>query len=190
MPAGSLADFPRSVDAVRNKQLTRFDPAEARRFEIAFHAEGEGATQLLSGRLADGVWTTEPETLKEGAAETLVRELSGLEGVKVLAESLGEPESAAFGLAPPRAVLRVFGGPEPTSDELLGEVHLGTLDEKRGIAARRPDRATAFWLPAERAQQIPISADALRERFLAPAPEPAAAPDPAPAPAPAEPGSP
>lgn len=181
MPAGSLGDFPSSVDAFRNKQLARFDPGEARRIELAFHAEGEGATRLVSGRLADGAWTTEPEALKEGAAAALVRELSGLEGVKIIAESLGDKESAALGLAPPRAVMRVFGGPEPDADELLAEVQLGVLDERRGIAARRPDRATAFWLPAERAEQIPISADALRERFLAPAPEPTQAPEAAPA---------
>jgi len=175
MPAGSLADFPRSVDAFRDKQLTRFDPGEARRFELAFHAEGEGATQLVSGRLADGAWTTEPEALKDGAAEALVRELSGLDGSKVIAESLGEKESAALGLDPPRAVVRVFGGPEEGADALLAELHLGNLDAKRGIAAKRSDRATAFWLPAERAEQIPVSAEALRERFLAPPPEPEAA---------------
>jgi hypothetical protein len=52
-----------------------------------------------------------------------------------------------------------------------------------------------FWLPAERGEQIPTSAEALRERFLAPPPEPAAtppelpadaAPEPEPAPPPPE----
>lgn len=177
MPAGSLEDFPRSVDAFRDKQLTRFDPAEARRFELAFHAEGEGATQLVVGRRAGDAWQTEPDAMKPEAAEALVRELSGLDGVRIAAESLGEKERAAMGLAPPRVVARVLGGPAEDAEAPLAEVHLGVLDAKRGIAAKRPDRDTIFWLPAERAEQIPTSAEAFRERFLAPAPEPELEPD-------------
>lgn len=173
MPAGSLSDFPRSVDAYRNKQLARFDPGEARRIELAFH--GEGATRLVTGRLADGAWTTEPDAMKEGSVDALVRALSGLEGVKILAESADDERAAAFGLAPPRALFRVYGGPEPDSDELLAEVQLGELDAKRGIPARRPDRPTVFAIPAERAEQLPVSAEALQERFLQPPPEPEAA---------------
>jgi hypothetical protein len=177
MPAGSLEDFPRSVDAFRDKQLTRFERSEAQRFELAFHAEGEGATQLVVGRREGDAWRTEPDAMKPEAAEALVRELSGLEGVKIAAESLGEQERAALGLSPPRVVARVLGGPEEGAEAVLAEVHLGVLDAKRGIAAKRPDRDTIFWLPAERAEQIPTSAEAFRERFLAPPPEPA--PDPA-----------
>ena len=72
---------------------------------------------------------------------------------------------------------RVFGGPEAGSDELLAEVQLGITDAARGIAAKRPDRETIYWLPVERGEQIPTSPEALRERFLATSPaakEPAA----------------
>ena len=98
------------------------------------------------------------------------------------AESLGEKERAALGLAPPRAVIRVFGGPDPAKEETLAEVHLGVADEKRGIAAKRADRETIFWLPWERHESIPTSAEAFRERFVPAAeapPEGEEAPQPA-----------
>jgi hypothetical protein len=171
LPAGALDDFPRSVDAWRDKELVRFAPEEARRFELAFHAEASGESLLLSGRREGEGWTTAPEAMRPEAVEQLVLELSGLDAAKIAAESLGAAELAALGLDPPRAVVRVFGGPEATSDERLGELQLGVADASRGIAAKRPDRETVYWLPFERGEQIPISAEALRERFLAAAPE-------------------
>ena len=179
LAAGSLDDFPRSVDAFRKKTLSSYVPDEARRFELAFHAEGAGASLLVTGTRDGDAWKTEPEAMRPDAAAQLVRELSGLEGARIAAESLGEKERAALGLAPPRAVIRVFGGPDPAKEETLAEVQLGAGDEKRGIAAKRPDRETIFWLPWERHESIPTSVEAFRERFVpaaeeAPAPEGAA----------------
>jgi len=82
-------------------------------------------------------------------------------------------------------VVRVLGGAEEGSNDVLAELQLGVADAARGIAAKRPDRETVYWLPFERGEQIPTSAEALRERFLAPAPG-AEAPEPADAAAPAE----
>lgn len=166
LAAGSLEDFPRSVDAFRKKTLSSYVPDEARRFELAFHAEGAGATLLITGTRDGDAWKTEPEAMKPEAAAQLVRELSGLEGAKIAAESLGEKERAGLGLAPPRAVIRVFGGPDPAKEETLAEVQLGIGDEKRGIAAKRSDRETIFWLPWERNESIPTSVEAFRERFV------------------------
>jgi uncharacterized protein DUF4340 len=174
LPAGALDDFPRSVDAWRDKELTRFVEGEARRFELAFHAESAAESLLLSGRREGEAWSTEPEAMRPEAAGQLVLELSGLDASRIAAESLGAAERAALGLDPPRVVARVFGGPEAASDGLLAEVHLGIADAARGIAAKRPDRDTIYWLPFERGEQIPTSPEALRERFLAAAPEAAA----------------
>jgi hypothetical protein len=182
LAAGALEDFPRTVDAFRKKTLSSYVPDEARRFELAFHAEGAGESLLITGRREGDAWTTEPEAMKPDAAAQLVRELSGLEGAKIAAETLGEKERAALGLAPPRALIRVFGGPDPAKDEALAEVHLGVGDEKRGIAAKRADRETIFWLPWERHESIPTSLEAFRERFVAAADAPAAPADAAPAP--------
>ncbi len=183
LPGGALDDFPRSVLGWRDKEVARFLPSEARRFELAFHAEGAGESLLVSGRREGEAWKTEPEVLKAGAVESLLGELSGLEAQAIAAESMGERERAGLGLAPPRAVVRVFGGPEPGSDAPLAEVHLGVARPESGIAAKRPDRETVYWLPFERGEQIPVSAEALRERFVAPAETPAPA---APAEAPPE----
>jgi hypothetical protein len=186
LPSGALDDFPRSVDAWRDKQLTRFVEAEARRFELAFHAEATGQSLLLSGRREGESWVTEPDAMKPEAAQQLVVELSGLDAAKIAAESLGAAERAALGLEPPRVVARVFGGPDAGSDALLAEVQLGVADAARGIAAKRPDRETVYWLPFERSEQIPTSPEALRESFLVPPPAPEQAPAAEEAPAPAD----
>jgi len=185
LPAGALDDFPRSVDAWRDKQLTSFVEAEARRFELAFHAEAAGESLLLSGRREGETWVTEPDAMKPEAARDLVLELSSLDAARIAAESLGAAERTALGLDPPRVVVRVLGGAEEGSDGLLAELQLGVSDAARGIAAKRPDRETIYWLPFERGEQIPTSAEALRERFLAPPPG-AEAPAPADAAAPDE----
>jgi hypothetical protein len=170
LPVTALDDMPRSVDAWRDKQVARFLEHEARRFELAFHAEGAGESVVVTGRRKDGTWSSEPEPMRPEAAAQLVMELSGLDAAKIAAESLGPKERAALGLEPPRVVARVFGGPEEADDAPLAELQLGVADEARGIAAKRPDRDTVYWLPFERAAQIPTSLEALREKF-APAPE-------------------
>jgi hypothetical protein len=177
LAAGALEDFPRAVDAYRKKTLASYVHDEARRFELAFHAEGAGESLLVTGKREGDVWTTEPEAMKPDAAAQLVRELSGLEGAKIAAESAGPKERAALGLDPPRVVLRVFGGADPAKEETLAEVQLGMADESRGIAAKRPDRETIFWLPYERSDSLPTSAEAFREKFVAPAAEPTPEPD-------------
>jgi len=175
LPAGRLADFPRSVDAYRDKTLARFIDTEARRFEIAFHAESDGQSHVVTGTREGDAWKTSPETLEAEKVDAMLRELSGLDGKSVAAESMGAAERAKLGLEPPRVVLRVFGGPEEGADAPLAEVQLGVVDPARGIAARRPDRETVYWLAPERADEIPTSLEALRTRF-AKAPEPAAEP--------------
>jgi hypothetical protein len=183
LPAGRLADFPRSVDAYREKTLARFVESEARRFELAFHGEGEAQSHVVGGQREGEGWKTAPETLDPEKALGLVRELSGLEAKSIAAEAMGPAERAKLGLEPPRAVLRAFGGPEEGADAPLAEVHLGTLDPQRGLAARRPDRETVYWLAPERAAELPTSLEALRAGFLAkPAEGEAAAAPEAPAP--------
>jgi hypothetical protein len=176
LPAGALDDFPRSVLGWRDKEVARFLPNEARRFELAFHAEGAGESLVVSGRKDGDAWKTEPEALRPDAVEGLVTELSGLQARTIAAESMGERERASLGLEPPRAVIRVFGGPEPGSDAPLAEVRLGVARPESGIAAKRPDRDTIYWLPYERGEQIPVSAEALRKQFVE-APAAAQAPE-------------
>ena len=176
LPAGRLADFPRSVDAYREKTLARFALGEARRFELAF--QGGGESHVVTGRKEGDSWKTSPEELDPEKAEAIVRELSGLDAKAIAAESMGPAERAKLGLEPPAAVLRVFGGPEEGADAPLAEVQLG-VTEQQGIAARRPDRETIYWLATERGNELPTSLEALKGRFLAAPPkaEAPAAPD-------------
>ena len=164
----ALDDFPRSVDAYRDKSLARFVPSEARRFELAFHGEGAGES-LRRDRDARG------RGLEDGArgarrAEGRRRSCASSRASTaptIAAESMGAAERAKLGLEPPRALLRVFGGPEEGADAPLAEVQLGALDAKRGIAARRSDREIVYFVAAERAEELPVSLEALRARFLA-----------------------
>lgn len=176
VPAGRLGDFPRSVDAYRDKTLARFVEGEVRRFELAFHGEGDGQSHVVTGERDGEAWKTAPDSLDPEQVATLLRELSGLEGTAVAAEAMGPAERAKLGLEPPRAVLRAFGGPEEGAGDLLAEVHLGVVDAGRGIAARRHDRDTVYWVAKERADDLPLSLEALRSRFLAAPPEAPPAP--------------
>jgi Domain of unknown function (DUF4340) len=181
VPTGALQDLPRSVDGWRDKTVARFPESEARRFELAFHGEGGGESAVVSGRREGEAWKTEPETLKPEAVDNLLRALADLTGASIAAESMGKAERQSLGLAPPRLAIRVFGGPDEKDDAPLADVELGVADPSRGIAARRADRDTVYWLPYARSQQIPISLAALREHFVAapPAPAGSAAPPPA-----------
>ena len=65
----------------------------------------------------------------------------------------------------------MFGASEDDSEGLIAEIQLGDLRDD-GIPARTPDRETIFLLDAELAEHIPLSLEAVRNRFIA-APEPA-----------------
>lgn len=178
IPASAFAQFPKTVDGWRDKQIARFDPAEARRFELAFHDAAAAESAVLIGRRDGDAWKTEPDTLKPDAADTLVRALAKLEGAQVAAESMGAKELAAVGLSPPHVLARVFGADPEGKETTLAEVELGGVDKQRGIAARRAGRDTVYWLAADRASEIPTSLAALKASFVAPPgpPPPAAAP--------------
>jgi hypothetical protein len=173
--AARLDDFPREVAAWRDRTLAEFAAADARRVELAFHPRGGQPVAIQAERNEAG-WTSQPEPMAPGLAARLVTELSRLRGDDIAADSMGERELASVGLAPPRALLRVFGDPAEAGGEApkLAEVWLGELDAKRGIFARRADAPTVFLLDAALAEHVPVSLEAFRNRFVSKEP-PAAA---------------
>jgi hypothetical protein len=162
--AERLDDFPRRVVAWRFKQLAEFDPAAAKRIEMTFLEPGGSPVEITATRGAEG-WSATPEAVAPGALARMVDALSHLTADDILAESLGEAERRGLGLEPANARLRVLGeageGGEATA---LADVRLGAVRD--GIVAQAGDNPQVFRLAPERAEELPVSLEALRNRFL------------------------
>jgi hypothetical protein len=168
VPPERLDDFPRTPGAYRFKEVTRFSSLEAQKLELAFSVEREDRVEevVVTAVRGDEGWSSEPETMQPGMISRLVSELSRLNAENVI-DPEGEATLAGLGLAPPHAVLRVFGaGEEGTEPPRLAEVALGVPDPERGIPARRPDRDEVFFLPFSLAEHLPVSYEAFQNRFL------------------------
>ncbi len=178
--ASHLESLPKSVSALRDKQLANFSPDDAQRFTLTISGASGEALSVTGTSGAEG-WTSVP-AMAPGAASALVAELSSLAGAEIAAESLGEAERAAFGLAPPRARFRVFGAGAGDAAPVLADISLGVLRVGSGIAAQRADRDTIYWVEEARGAALPQSAAQFRESFAsketAPEAEPAAAASP------------
>lgn len=173
VPAERLRDIPRELIAYRFKDLADFEVSEARRFELVFSDEA-GVSERIEGEFSAGDWATKPFSMAPRKVSALLTELARMEAEAIVAEELGESELAAFGLLPPRLVLRAFDA----SDTVLGDVQLGVRSEEMGWLARRSDASTVFRLDPSLVSDIPESFDALRADFgaEAEAPEEAVAP--------------
>jgi hypothetical protein len=78
---------------------------------------------------------------------------------------MGAEELGALELEPPRVRVRVFG--EDAEDgEALADVSLGVADPERGIAARREGDPRVYWLDYALAEELPVSLEAFRNRFV------------------------
>jgi len=167
-----LEDFPRKVVAYRFKDLSRFSATDAQRFTLTFRAPGEKTGTTLTGTRTEAGWSVAPETMAPGKASRLVSELADLEAIDIAADAVGKRELSGLGLSPPRLVVKVLGA----KDKVLANLQLGDLHAGRGIAARRSDGATIYWLDEKLAQQLPVSLEAYRNRFASkeskPAPKP------------------
>ena len=163
IPAERVDDLPRRLDAYRYRTLGDFTASDARRLELDFAPE-QGEPVVVTAERGEAGWASAPERLSPAKVSRIVSELARLRAEAIEAESLGEREAAALGLAPPRAKLRTFGdeGSEP-----LGEVWLGNFDPERGILARVPDSPIVYRLDYGLAEHLPVTLEALRNRFLA-----------------------
>jgi hypothetical protein len=174
IPAERIEDFPRELIAYRFKQLADFPLLDAARVEIEFRRES-GAPLVVEATRGDAGWTSSPEGFRPGKIANLVSELASLRAVGILADAMGDEELASIDLAPPNAVVRVYGEPdgEEGAAPRLAEIHLGFLRGATGIAAQAEGDATVYELPLELAEYIPVSLEAFENRFRAePEPEP------------------
>jgi hypothetical protein len=173
IPAARIEDFPRKVVAYRFKRLADFDPADAQQLEIVFSDEG---THAITARREPDGWRADPEPMDPDKIARLVDELSDLEADDILAERVGPEELAALGLDPPRATLLVSGAGEADAPR-LAELRIGMPRGSEGFIAQSGESPIVFAIAGHRAEHIPVSLEAFRNRFLAePEPEPAAEP--------------
>ncbi|MBM4382713.1 MAG: DUF4340 domain-containing protein [Deltaproteobacteria bacterium] len=156
-----LERLPKSVTALRDKTLGFFATGDAKAFTLKF--SGEESLVVTGTNGADGWKATPP--MAPGAASALVAEIASLSGESIAAESLGEAELAAFGLAPARAQLVVRGEGEGDVAPVLADVRLGVLRAGSGLAAMRADRSVVYWVAESRASALPQSAAQFRASF-------------------------
>lgn len=165
IPAATLDDLPRRVNAYRDRQIADFASLDAKRLEVGFHSDTGETVTITAVRGADG-WESSPQKFAGGKLGGLVSELSRLRAADILADEMGTAELQAVELDPPRSVFRVFGEGEGEAAALLAEVQLGAL-RAEGIVARSPDRKTIFQLDPNLADRIPVSLEAFESRFVA-----------------------
>ncbi len=176
--AQRIGDFPRDVVQYRFRQLAKFPPADATRLEMVFQSGAdrdvsEEPVTITATRGTAG-WTSTPERFRPGAIATLVSELSRLRADDIVAEGMGPDELSAVQLAPASVVYRVYGGApegEDAGEVKLAEVAIGAVRGDDGVLARTEGNEIVFQLDYERAERIPVSLEAFRNRFVAEEPE-------------------
>ena len=163
--ADRLDDFPREVIDYRFKQLAEFEVGDAERIELGFSSK-EGETRVVTATRREGAWNSTPEPMAPEKITRLVEELSRLEANDILAERVGPEELRELGLDPANVTLLVYGQEEGQQEVRLAEVRLGVLRGSQGIVAQTGENPTLFQLEPELAEHIPVSFEALRNRFL------------------------
>jgi hypothetical protein len=163
-----LEDFPRELMAYRFKELADFSVSDAQRVDLFFQQEA-GDPVAISASKDAGRWTSSPEEMVPDMISDLVSALSRLRAQTILADEVGKEELSGLGLSPPNVALSVFGAPvDDTAVAVpLAEIHIGKLDVPEGIVARVAGSPIIYRLDYELADQIPISLDAFRNRFVA-----------------------
>ncbi len=157
-----LDELPRRLLAYRYKRLADFVQADARRFTLTYD-EGDGAREVVRGRLEASGWTTQPDVMAPARVGVMLAHLSRFEARDIVADDLGEAERAALGLAPPRLEIRVMG----ENDALLALVGLGLSDPERGVFAGRNDGGIVYRVAPEVIDWLPLDLATLRAEFIA-----------------------
>jgi hypothetical protein len=165
-----IDEFPRELVEYRDRELARFVVSEASALELVFASEpgdeGGGASVRVEIRRDDTGWTSEPP-LRQGAGGDMVAALANLKASDIVAESIGDDELEALGLAPPRTRIRILGRPSGEGEiaPVLGELLLGHHDPEQGTFAKRPDRPELFRLDPRQTESLPIDHEAFETHF-------------------------
>jgi len=160
IPSERLQDFPREVGSYRFRELSRFDPDQAERLEIAFQPPGAEAVTITALHGDEG-WSSTPDAVEPEKLASMIDDLSRLRATKLLADAMGEPERRELGLAPPSARFTVSG-----KSGSLAQVDLGIVKGSDGVIAQVTGGEAVYLLSPTVAGVLPVSLEALRTRFL------------------------
>jgi len=180
--AARFDSLPRDVMAYRWKQLARFDVADAHAADFFYQAP-TGDPVVVHAERGDAGWTSTPESFGAGKLDAALAALSHLKAGQIVADAMEEPKLRKLGLAPPNAVVTVFG-PRPEAGKtaegekaaesesppplpVLAEVQFGNVEGSEWIVARAAGDPTVYRLAYSVAEQLPVSLDAFRNRFRA-----------------------
>ena len=169
-------ELPRELFAYRQKRLSDFPAFGADQLEFYFDDPAGDPVVITARRGASG-WSSSPEAMDPEDIQRALSKLSNLEASAIVAESVGDAELAALGLAPPRAILSAFSereGEEGADASLvkLAEVRVGALDAEKGLLAQMAGDLVLYRIPVEAAESLPVSLEAFRNRFAAAASAP------------------
>ncbi|HVH20721.1 MAG TPA: DUF4340 domain-containing protein [Myxococcota bacterium] len=188
-----LDTMPRDLDAWRWKQLASFDLTDAHAADFFFQSP-PGDPVVIHAERGETGWSSSPEAFAPGTLDTALAELSRLRAAGIESDAPDESMLRKQGLAPPNAVITVFGarpegdtageGESPAPLPVLAEVQLGDVEGSEWIAARAAGDPTLYRLAYPVAERVPVSLDAFRNRFRAEETEGAAPPAEEPAPTP------
>lgn len=163
--AERYADFPRELNAFRYKQLNDYVQRDATAFTLTLREPGADEELRVRARQVEGSWTSEPEEMSAGAEARLVGALAGLRAKDIIADAMGTEELRALGLAPPNAEVAVTGKSEEGDARDLARLHLGTI--AAGVLyARVPGADRVYALDSTLAEDVPVSLEAFRNRFV------------------------
>jgi hypothetical protein len=174
--AERLEDFPRRLVDYRFKQISAYEVAAARGLRIELRPESGPSAQaseqplVVEAALGETGWASEGAELDPDRGSDLVRALSNLSAVDILADEMGEAELASLGLLPPRARIEVLAGEagdgEGEGGATLAEVRIGRFDPERGLLVMRGDTSTIFQVESGEIDDLPISLEAFEASFV------------------------
>jgi hypothetical protein len=153
----TLADVPRDLFSYREKEVLTVNEEAISKADLRFR---DGTTYTYVRE--EDTWqpeseqTPEVDSLRVGDLIHAARrvEATGLEESSVVLSEVGlEPAGL-------RVTLRGEDGTE------LGWLELGDLSPDRGIVARSSQNERIWWLNEELGEDVPLSLDAFRNRFL------------------------
>jgi len=160
-----LDDFKRRVSDYRFKLLSEFAVAGARRLILEFVDAGEEPMRI-EARLGEAGWAGTESRIDPNRASDLVRALTSLRAVDIIADEMGPNELASLGLSPPRVRIRIEDRAEPDEEtQVLAEIAIGRIDEDRGLFGQRVGEEMVFILPVSTIDEIPHSRDAFIDDF-------------------------
>lgn len=148
-------DLSKNLFQLRSKKIAAFEPSAVSAVEIA--VAGKPTAALLK---KDGKWAFAPPDARRVDQDAVAEFINRLKNAAAtgFADDKGDAEA---GLAPPRLVITLRGNEKETL-LLFG----AETEDRLGVYARGADSPAIATIPGGLMMELPLSADALRERRI------------------------